>query len=152
MRPITRPLFLLAGVSPGCHTKSNIFPAVTGGAQQMSIDMKVPFLGSIPLDPNLLQSCEDGKCFVELHPNSAATQPLLDVVQSRSREAHERRAESMPPTASVTSALMSFRCFFFLPPAELLNATPTLKETAAARNKERETEAAAAAAEAQMEQ
>jgi Mrp family chromosome partitioning ATPase len=70
-------------ICPCCQTKSHIFPAVTGGAQQMSIDMKVPFLGSIPLDPNLLQSCEDGKCFVELHPKSAATQPLLDVVQSQ---------------------------------------------------------------------
>ena len=49
----------------------------------MSADMKAPFLGSIPLDPNLLQSCEDGKCFIENYPNSAAVQPLLAVVQSK---------------------------------------------------------------------
>lgn len=66
----------------GCGHKSDIFPAVTGGAEKMSGEMKVPFLGSIPLDPNLLQSCEDGKCFIETHPKSSAVQPLLNVVAS----------------------------------------------------------------------
>lgn len=68
-------------ICPCCSTKSNIFPAVTGGAEKMSAEMSVPFFGSIPLDPNLLQSCEDGKCFVEAHPDSAAAKPLKDVVE-----------------------------------------------------------------------
>lgn len=47
-------------ICPCCNTPSNIFPAVTGGAEQMSREMHVPFLGTIPLDPNLLRACESG--------------------------------------------------------------------------------------------
>jgi Mrp family chromosome partitioning ATPase len=70
-------------ICPCCSTKSDIFPAASGGAAKMCVDMKVPFFGSIPLDPNLLQACEDGKAFVETYPNSAAVKPLMDVVNSQ---------------------------------------------------------------------
>lgn len=32
---------------------SQIFPATTGGAEQLSRDMKIPFLGKLPLDPRI---------------------------------------------------------------------------------------------------
>ena len=37
------------------QTKSDIFAGVTGGASAMASEMHVPFLGSIPLDPRLVQ-------------------------------------------------------------------------------------------------
>ncbi len=70
-------------ICPTCEHKSDIFPAVTGGAAAMCVEMHAAFLGSLPLDPNLLQSCEDGKCFIERHPQSAAAEPLKQLVHSR---------------------------------------------------------------------
>jgi Mrp family chromosome partitioning ATPase len=103
-------------VCPCCSHKSDIFPAVTGGAAKMSAEMNVPFLGSIPLDPNLLQSCEEGKCFIERHPQSAAAKPLLDVVKhvldatpklkNTAAEHEKQQKESQPasPAANETRA------------------------------------------------
>lgn len=48
---------------PCCKTKSDVFPAVTGGAEAMAIEFGVPFLGSIPLDSHLLRSCEKGMSY-----------------------------------------------------------------------------------------
>lgn len=50
-------------VCPCCSTKTDVFPAVTGGAAKMAEEMKVPFLGSIPLDPGMLRACEKGMSY-----------------------------------------------------------------------------------------
>jgi uncharacterized protein (TIGR02246 family) len=103
---------------PSCKTTSDIFPAVTGGARAMSAEMKVPFLGSLPIDPLLLQSCEEGKCYVETHPTAPAVQPLLTLVdtlldaspqlkqtkQERLAEANANMADSAAPAASAAAA------------------------------------------------
>ncbi|ETO19550.1 nucleotide binding protein 2 (nbp 2), partial [Reticulomyxa filosa] len=46
-------------------TKSNIFPPTSGGASKMCEELNQNYLGSIPLDPQLLQACDNGKCFVK---------------------------------------------------------------------------------------
>lgn len=33
--------------------ESQIFPPTTGGGEKMATDMKVPFLGKLPLDPRI---------------------------------------------------------------------------------------------------
>ena len=38
---------------PKCKTESQIFPPTTGGATKMAEEMKVPFLGKLPLDPRI---------------------------------------------------------------------------------------------------
>ena len=43
-----------------CNTRHVIYPSTTGGGQGLSEEMKVPFLGSLPLDPKMVQSCEAG--------------------------------------------------------------------------------------------
>ena len=50
----------------------------------MSGEMGVPFLGSIPLDPQLLRCCERGESYVAKFPNGPAVQPFLAVVESTS--------------------------------------------------------------------
>jgi len=37
---------------------------------------------SLPLDPNLLQSCEKGFCFVETFPDSTSVHPLNAIVDN----------------------------------------------------------------------
>lgn len=48
---------------PQCGTVTDIFK--TGGGEQMATEMKIPFLGRIPIDPAVGQACDDGKPFVD---------------------------------------------------------------------------------------
>jgi len=50
-------------ICPKCKTGTQIFAPTTGGASKMCIDMNVPFLGSIPLDPRIARACDEGKNF-----------------------------------------------------------------------------------------
>ena len=48
----------------------------------MSAKFNVPFLGSIPLDPNLLKACDEGQSFVENYPSSPAAQSVNNIVDA----------------------------------------------------------------------
>jgi hypothetical protein len=67
-------------VCPHCACESKIFPPVTGGAAKMCVDMQVPLLGQIPLEPKLLMSCEGGKCFAKEHPDSVTAKNFKAIV------------------------------------------------------------------------
>lgn len=41
------------GHFPTLQKESQIFPPTTGGIEKMAKDMKIPFLGRLPLDPLL---------------------------------------------------------------------------------------------------
>lgn len=69
-------------VCPCCKTKSEIFASDAGGAAQMAKEMGVPFLGSIPLDPNLLRCCEKGQSYFTNCPNGTAIEAFNAVVQN----------------------------------------------------------------------
>jgi len=56
-----------------CGTETKIFAPSTGGARKMCEEMNVPFLGSIPLDPLIARSCDEGKSFISQAPNSVAS-------------------------------------------------------------------------------
>jgi ATP-binding protein involved in chromosome partitioning len=49
-------------VCPHCRRTTDIFK--TGGGEKMAAEMGVPFLGRIPLDPAVGESCDDGRAFV----------------------------------------------------------------------------------------
>jgi hypothetical protein len=55
------------------QTETAIFPANTGGASKMAEDLGVPFLGSLPLDPRLARSCDEGTNFLIDIPDSPTT-------------------------------------------------------------------------------
>lgn len=69
-------------VCPKCKTKSDIFPASTGGARQMCTDMDVPFIGALPIDPQLTKACDQGLNFVEDFADSDATKALHGIVDN----------------------------------------------------------------------
>ena len=56
------------------------FPSSGKGPRGMAAKFNVPYLGALPLDPNLLQACESGRCFVETFPNSPAVKPMNQLV------------------------------------------------------------------------
>ena len=61
---------------------ADVFPPTGYGPRGMATKFNVPYLGKLPLDPNLLKACEDGTCFVEKYPTSPAAKPLNDIVDS----------------------------------------------------------------------
>ncbi|KAJ2986550.1 cytosolic Fe-S cluster assembly factor nbp35 [Globomyces sp. JEL0801] len=67
-------------ICPNCSKESLIFPPSSGGARQMAIEMNIPFLGSIPLDPRIAKSSDLGESLVEVYPDSLATKSYLDIV------------------------------------------------------------------------
>ena len=63
---------------------TNVFPRSGAGPKGMAEKFNVPFLGSIPLDPNLLKACEEGRCFVDDYESEGSTAigPINDLVDS----------------------------------------------------------------------
>ncbi|GFT94805.1 cytosolic Fe-S cluster assembly factor NUBP1 homolog [Nephila pilipes] len=58
-------------VCPKCKVPSEIFPPNTGGAEKMAGEMKVPFLGRIPLNTDIGRGCDEGRLFLKVDDFSA---------------------------------------------------------------------------------
>uniref|UniRef100_A0A1B6CJ90 Cytosolic Fe-S cluster assembly factor NUBP1 homolog n=2 Tax=Clastoptera arizonana TaxID=38151 RepID=A0A1B6CJ90_9HEMI len=67
-------------VCPKCNTKSEIFPATTGGGSKMAAELNLPFLGQLPLDPLLARCCDEGRDYLLEMPNSPTAQALSQIV------------------------------------------------------------------------
>ena len=65
---------------PCCGTTSEIFKASGAGPRGMAERFGVPFLGALPMDPQLLQACESGEAYVVKHAGSAGAGAFLRVV------------------------------------------------------------------------
>ncbi|KAL0487527.1 cytosolic Fe-S cluster assembly factor nubp1 [Acrasis kona] len=69
-------------VCPNCKNETKIFkPSKSGGGEKLAEQFGVPFLGRIPLDPRVMNACENGKSIIEEMPDSPASQALLEIVQ-----------------------------------------------------------------------
>ncbi|EDV27867.1 uncharacterized protein TRIADDRAFT_53984 [Trichoplax adhaerens] len=63
------------------QTESQIFPPTTGGGRQMAIDMDVPFIGKIPLDPRIGKCCDEGISYFSEVPDSPATKAYKNIIE-----------------------------------------------------------------------
>ncbi|XP_023288786.1 cytosolic Fe-S cluster assembly factor NUBP1 homolog isoform X2 [Orussus abietinus] len=70
-----------AFVCPKCKSSAEIFPALTGGAKQMSSELNVEYLGSLPLDPLLARCCDEGKNFLTEMPDSPTTVAIQTIIE-----------------------------------------------------------------------
>jgi len=80
-------------VCPHCGGKIDLFKI--GGGEKAALELGVPFLGRIPMDPRIVQLCDSGKPFVAEGADSEAktafmglTQKLVDALEP---------AEEAPP-------------------------------------------------------
>lgn len=55
---------------PHCHQQILLFKQ--GGGEKAACDLNVPFLGRIPIDPEMVTDCDNGVPFVTAHPASEA--------------------------------------------------------------------------------
>ncbi|KUJ16121.1 P-loop containing nucleoside triphosphate hydrolase protein [Mollisia scopiformis] len=68
-------------VCPKCTHQSQIFQATTGGGRALAKEMKIPFLGAVPLDPRIGMACDYGESFFDAWPDSPACTALREVVK-----------------------------------------------------------------------
>lgn len=65
---------------PKCGEVSPIFGS--GGGQRIAVDMGVPFLGAIPIDPRVAAAGDMGQIPIELDPSAAAAQHMRTVIKT----------------------------------------------------------------------
>jgi len=66
-------------VCPCCNENTNIF--MCGGGEKLAQEYSVPFLGKVPLDPNVTSCLDNGKCVFCQHPNSPAVQSVMNIAE-----------------------------------------------------------------------
>jgi ATP-binding protein involved in chromosome partitioning len=67
-------------VCPHCGKRIDLFKE--GGGQRAALELGVPFLGKIPLDPEIVTLGDDGKAFIDIHPKSEASQAFMKIVDN----------------------------------------------------------------------
>jgi ATP-binding protein involved in chromosome partitioning len=61
-------------ICPHCGKEIDFFKA--GGAEKLAASMGVPFLGRIPMVPEIVQACDEGRCNIESLQTDALKEPL----------------------------------------------------------------------------
>ncbi len=66
-------------VCPNCKTVINVFK--TGGGEKMAGEMSVPFLGKIPIEPQIVEASDDGKPFVYHYSKTEAAKAFSTAIK-----------------------------------------------------------------------
>ena len=77
-------------ICPRCGYRTDLFKS--GGGKTLALEMKVPFLGSIPIDPQIVSSGDAGVPFVKGYTESETAKAFSSVSQTirQELENHER--------------------------------------------------------------
>ncbi|MEA1904950.1 MAG: Mrp/NBP35 family ATP-binding protein [Candidatus Hadarchaeota archaeon] len=75
-------------VCPHCGQKVEIFKS--GGGESLASELGIPFLGKIPLDPDIVRSGEKGRPFV-LEPESNSAKIFENIVDKLEESLNERK-------------------------------------------------------------
>jgi ATP-binding protein involved in chromosome partitioning len=66
-------------VCPKCGAEINIFK--TGGGEKIAKDLMTPFLGKIPIDPQICEDSDKGVPFIIEHKDSPASKAFMEIVK-----------------------------------------------------------------------
>jgi Mrp family chromosome partitioning ATPase/predicted Fe-Mo cluster-binding NifX family protein len=67
-------------ICPHCGKEVDVFKK--GGGERMAREMNVPFLGSIPIDPQVVEASDAGEPFISKHPESPTAMAFEKTVQA----------------------------------------------------------------------
>lgn len=81
-------------VCPSCGAHTDLFGS--GGGEALASEMRVPFLGRIPIEPDVVTCGDRGTPFVGARSGSAAAEAFLSIV--RAIERHNASAANMEAT------------------------------------------------------
>jgi len=82
-------------ICPHCGEEINLFK--TGGGETLAEEMNVPFLGRIPIEPQIVTTGDSGAPFVERFPDTPAARAFADVVGNILTG---NRSQNQPATAN----------------------------------------------------
>lgn len=66
-------------VCPKCGEVTSILSS--GGGKQIAEDMKVPFLGSIPMDQKIVEACDRGEAFIHHYSTSPTAAVMREIIK-----------------------------------------------------------------------
>jgi len=66
-------------VCPHCGQSIDLFKI--GGGERAAQSMNVPFLGRIPIDPAIVESCDDGQSYIYDHAKAPAAEAMQAIVE-----------------------------------------------------------------------
>jgi ATP-binding protein involved in chromosome partitioning len=66
-------------VCPKCGFKADIFQS--GGGRKIAEELRIPFLGSIPIDQSVCQDADRGAPFIVEHADSPASKSFMEIVE-----------------------------------------------------------------------
>jgi ATP-binding protein involved in chromosome partitioning len=66
-------------VCPECGSKADIFQS--GGGRKIAEELRIPFLGSIPIDQSVCQDADRGTPFILEHVDSPASKSFMEIVE-----------------------------------------------------------------------
>jgi ATP-binding protein involved in chromosome partitioning len=84
---------------PHCGNATHILPE--GGGRNIATDMQIPFLGSIPFEPQIAQSGDEGRVFMRQYAGTQSADAMLSVINALINSDGKCSAQ---PTPSDTSA------------------------------------------------
>eukprot|EP00026_Physarum_polycephalum_P015408 Phypoly_transcript_16080.p1 GENE.Phypoly_transcript_16080~~Phypoly_transcript_16080.p1 ORF type:complete len:280 (+),score=27.81 Phypoly_transcript_16080:19-858(+) len=90
-------------VCPHCSECTNIFSSE--GGRLLAEETNVPFLGKLPIDPQLTQACEKGQNFVEMYPDSQALIAIHQFVKD-TIASHSQTSQPPQPAQQSSSQAM----------------------------------------------
>ncbi len=66
-------------VCPKCGEKTDIFKS--GGGENMALEMNIPFLGRIPIDPQIVDACDSGQPYIEKYQNTIVANSFNEAIK-----------------------------------------------------------------------
>ena len=85
-------------VCPKCGSQINIFKI--GGGKKIAEDLSIPFLGSIPIDPEICRDSDKGRPFIIEHSSSPATKAFMEIVKKIENFLKNAKRLERPPRVS----------------------------------------------------
>jgi ATP-binding protein involved in chromosome partitioning len=86
-------------VCPHCGGEVDIFKS--GGARRLAAEMRVPFLGKIPLVPDVVEACDEGKCSYAGAGEAGLKQALDEITSNVVAASKGGKRANNPPDESV---------------------------------------------------
>ena len=67
-------------ICPDCGKVTDIFKS--GGGENMAIEMGIPFLGKIPIDPQIVNACDSGEPYISQYSQSQGANSFKTVINT----------------------------------------------------------------------
>jgi Mrp family chromosome partitioning ATPase/predicted Fe-Mo cluster-binding NifX family protein len=65
-------------VCPKCGEKTDIFKS--GGAERMATELNIPFMGAIPIDPQIVEACDSGTPYISKFEKSRTSDKFKEII------------------------------------------------------------------------